>query len=99
MLGLNYGQSTQSKFPFNNSDYLHYNKYLKIQINYLLGKKKKFSFELNIEPGIYYSQHQLLNEHFIQPGRGIDYLEQRERFIKKNIICGVCNKFWSHYTI
>lgn len=83
LLGLNYGQSTQNKFPLNNRDYLYNNRYFKIQINYLIATKKKFKYELIIEPSIYNSKHQLLNKYFIQPHRGFDYLEQREYFTKK----------------
>lgn len=83
LLGLNYGQSSQNKFPFDSPDYLYDNQYFKIQINYILAQRKKLSYELIIEPGLYYSEHQLLNKYFIQPHRGPDYLEQRERFTKK----------------
>lgn len=82
-LGLIYGQAAQDKFPFNNSNYLYSNKYFKFQINYLLSEKKKVIYELNIEPSIYFSEHQLLNKYFIQPNRGDDYLEQREKFTEK----------------
>ena len=82
-LGLNYGQAKQDQFPFNNPNYLYNNKYFKFQINYLLSEKKKFNYELNIEPSVYFSEHQLINKYFIQPNRGDDYIEQREEFTKK----------------
>lgn len=82
-LGLSYGQASQSKFPFNNSDYYYENKSLKIQINYFLLQKGKFKFEFNVEPSLYMSDYQLLNKFFIQPRHGDDYLEQRTRFTQK----------------
>ena len=82
-LGLNYGQASQANFPFNNQNYLYENTYFKIQVNYLLTQRKRLKFELNLEPSLYFSKHQLLNEHFITPESSPDYLEQRERFTKK----------------
>lgn len=82
-LGLNYGQASQSNFPFNSPDYLYENKFLKIQINYFLKCRKKFSYEFNIEPSLYFSKHQLLNKYYIQPNWGSDYLEQREKYTQK----------------
>ena len=82
-LGLNFGKSAQDRFPFNNSNYLYKSTYLKAQINYRFSKKRKFSYEFNIEPSIYFSEHQLLNEYFVTPDYGDDYLEQRERFTKR----------------
>jgi len=82
-IGLNYGQASQARFPFNNDNYFYENTYLKGQINYLLREKNKFRLEVNIEPSIYFSEHQLLNPFFIQPSRGDDFLEQRERFTQR----------------
>ena len=65
LFGLNYGQASQNKTPLNDKDYLYNNQYFKIQINYLLLKKKKISYELNIEPSLYLSEHQLLNKYFV----------------------------------
>src|ERR1700690_580073 len=79
-LGLNAGIGSQSVFPFNSSDYTYRNTYFKVQLNYLLKQKPKWNFELNVEPGIYFSRHQLLNPFYVQPNRGPDYLEQRARF-------------------
>lgn len=81
-LGFNYGIGKQSVFPFNNPDYSYENQFFKFQINRLLTQRGKFSFELNAEPGIYISKHQLLNMYYVQPNRGPDYLAQRERLTK-----------------
>jgi len=83
LFGLNYGQASQNKTPLNDKDYLYNNQYFKIQINYLLLKKKKISYELNIEPSLYLSEHQLLNKYFIQPHETPDYLSLREIFTQK----------------
>ncbi len=84
-LGLNYGKSFQKNFLFNNQNYLYENTYFKIQINYLLTQRKRFRFELNIEPSLYFSKHQLLNKYFIQPEKNPNYLEQRVRFTEEKL--------------
>ena len=81
-LGLNYGQASQSNFLFNNRNYFYENNYFKGQINYLLKQQKRVSIELNIEPSIYFSKHQLLNEYFIKPESSPNYLNQREKYTK-----------------
>ena len=83
LFGLNYGQASQNKTPLNDKDYLYNNQYFKIQINYLLLKKKKISYELNIEPSLYLSEHQLLNKYFVQDHENPDYLSLREMFTQK----------------
>jgi hypothetical protein len=85
-LGIDYGTGKQPFFPFNSSDYLYKVSGYKILLNYQIKKKGVFCYELQIEPGIYSAKHQLLNEYFIQPDRGSDYLEQREFFAKEKTI-------------
>lgn len=80
-LGLNYGQSAQDRFPFNNSNYLYTTEFLKVQINYLLAQKK-FRYELHIEPSLYFSKHQLLNKFFIKPNSQFDTQEQIDEFTR-----------------
>jgi len=84
-IGLNYGQASQAKFPFNNTDYLYENNYFKLQFNTLLFEKRNFSFELHVEPSIYFSEHQLLNRFFIRSNRGIDFLDQRDIFVERRM--------------
>lgn len=60
-VGFNYGQASQNMPPFDNPKYLYDNEFYKIQVNYLLSKKKKFSYELDFESGIFYSDFQYLN--------------------------------------
>ena len=38
-----------------------------------------FSFELNVEPSVFIYKHQFVNEHFVRPDYGSDYLEERDR--------------------
>ncbi|WP_340076306.1 acyloxyacyl hydrolase [Leptobacterium sp. I13] len=85
-VGFNSGFGTQKSIPFNKKDYNYKTNFYKAQINYTLKEKRKWVFELNIEPGIYIAEHQLLNKFFVQPSRGDDYLEQRERFTKEKTI-------------
>ncbi|WP_299135000.1 acyloxyacyl hydrolase [uncultured Tenacibaculum sp.] len=83
LIGLNYGKSFQDIFPFNDPDYLYKNQFLKIQINYLLKQNRNFSYELLVEPSLYFSEHQLLNKYFVTPGP--NYIEKRERFTKRKL--------------
>lgn len=66
-LGFNYGKSTQNIFPFNNPNYAYRNDSFSFQFNYLLSQKKKFRYELNIEPTLYLAEYQLLNKFFRNP--------------------------------
>lgn len=79
-IGLNYGFGTQQSYPFNSKDYTYDVQFYKIQINYLLSKKTKWSFEINVEPSIYFNEHQLINKYYVQPSDGDNYLEKREEF-------------------
>lgn len=66
-LGLNYGQASQNVFPLKDPDYSYANQYLKGQILYTLSQKNRFSFELIVEPSIYFVKYQLLNKYFVTP--------------------------------
>jgi hypothetical protein len=55
-------------------------------LNYPVGKSRVIGYELQLEPGIYKARHQLLNEYYVQPKDGADYLEQREIFSREKII-------------
>jgi hypothetical protein len=82
-LGFTYGIGNKQFFPYNLPDYSHNLKGYKGLINFTLRKSKILSYELQFEPGIYKARHQLLNEFFIQPDRGANYLELRELFTKE----------------
>jgi hypothetical protein len=84
-LGFNYGIGKQQFFPFNSSDYSYNVRGYKIMINYPI-KKARISYELQLEPAVYSAKHQLLNEYYVQPKEGADYLQQRERFTKEKTI-------------
>jgi hypothetical protein len=85
-LGISYGVGKQQIFPYNNSDYSYNVHGYKGLINYPLRKSGKFTFELQVEPGIYIARHQLLNKFFIQPDRGANYLELRDLFAQEKTI-------------
>ncbi len=85
-LGFNSGFGTQESFPFDSKDYSYDVQFYKLQFNYLMIERIKWNFELNIEPSYYLAEHQLLNEYYVRPDQGDDYLEKREEFTeKKNI--------------
>ena len=81
--GFNYGFGEQGIFPFSDNDYIYELKFYKGQINYTFKTNGKFSFELNFEPSLYITKHQLLNEYFVTPEENDDYVELRERFTKE----------------
>lgn len=85
-LGFKYGIGTQQIFPFNSPDYTYNVSGYKGLINIQLKRYRVLSFELQFEPGIYIARHQLLNEYFVQPRWGADYLEKREVFTKEKTI-------------
>jgi hypothetical protein len=85
-IGLDYGTGKQPFFPFSSPDYNYRVNGYKILINYPLKRSKRFAYELQIEPGIYSAKHQLLNEYFVQPKDGADYLEKREIFMREKTI-------------
>jgi hypothetical protein len=85
-LGICYGTGTQQIFPYNNKDYIYNVNGYKILINHPVGITGKLSYELQFEPGIYFAKHQLLNEYFVQPKDGTDYLEQRKIFTQEKTI-------------
>jgi len=85
-LGFNSGFGTQESFPFNSKDYSYDVQFYKLQFNYLMIERIKWNFELNIEPSYYLAEHQLLNEYYVRPDQGDDYLEKREEFTAKKYI-------------
>lgn len=85
-LGFNSGLGTQESFPFNSKDYSYDVQFYKLQFNYLMMERIKWKFELNIEPSYYLAEHQLLNEYYVRPDQGDDYLEKREEFTAKKYI-------------
>jgi hypothetical protein len=85
-LGFNYGFGKQESFPLNSNDYTYDVQFYKIQINYKLSEKRKWRFEINIEPGVYINEHQLLNKFYVQPRHGDDYLNKRLEYTAKKQI-------------
>lgn len=74
-LGSSFGFGSEIK----NSDYSYENKYVKVQLYYVLKKTKNFQFELLLEPEINFANHQLLNFNFITPDQP-NFEERRARF-------------------
>ena len=85
-LGFTFGTGSQNKFPFDLKDYTHEVTFYKAQINYRLKQNRKWAFEIYLEPSYNIAEHQLLNEQFIKPTDGVDYLEKRALFTQKRTI-------------
>lgn len=85
-LGFTYGTGSQNKYPFNAKDYTHEVDFYKIQINYRFKDKKKWAFEINLEPSYNVVQHQLLNRFYIKPSDAENYQELTELYLQKRTI-------------
>ena len=85
-IGFNYGQGSQQKFPFESENYTYDTKFYKLQVNFRLKEKRNWRIELNFEPSIYRSEHVLLNEEYVQPRFGHDYLQQRSTYTSNKVI-------------
>jgi hypothetical protein len=84
--GISLGMGSQQLFPYNDPDYKHGYKSIKGVINHELKRKGRISYELQIEPGLFLAKHQLINEFFIQPEWGTDYLSQRVKYSSERTI-------------
>ena len=58
-VGVNYGYATQNTFPLDDRDYFYNSRFLKVQLNYILAQRRKFTYEIHVEPSIYFSNHRL----------------------------------------
>jgi len=85
-LGIDYGIGKQQIFPYNSRDYKYDVRGYTVLLNWPFKKTRVFSFELQLNPGIYFAKHRLLEALFMQPADGPDYLEKRERFMKEKTI-------------
>ncbi len=82
-IGFNYGSGKQQSFPFNSNSYVYDVQFYKIQLNYRVIEKRKWDFEINVEPSIYLNQHQLLSDFNTQQKSGDNSLEKNLEFSKK----------------
>lgn len=98
-LGFTYGTGSQGKFPFNADDYIHEVDFYKIQINYRFKDKKKWAFELHLEPSFNVVEHQLLNKFFVKPSDAENFQELRDLYTQKRTIkeyvlnCGIIARY------
>lgn len=84
-IGFNFALGKQHFFPYNSTDYIYNPTGYKFLINRPL-KTGKLNFEVQIEPSLYRAKHQLLNESFVQPDYGPDYLLKRIIYMRPKII-------------
>ena len=98
-LGFTYGTGSQNKYPFNQKDYTHEVVFYKVQINYRYKDKRKWAFEINIEPSYNVVKHQLLNRFYIKPSDADNFQELTELYMQKRIIkeyvlnCGLIMRY------
>ena len=91
-IGFSYGNGTQQVFPFGSEDYRYTTRNFKIIINYPL-ITGKIGLEMRIEPSIFSAKHKLLNEYFVQPEYGPDYLYLREVYTRQKTITMLASFF------
>lgn len=85
-LGFSYGFGAQDKAPFNSKNYAHTVAFYKAEINYKLKQKKRWGYEINLEPAYYVANHELINPWFIKGRDYKNYLELRTLFSQKRRI-------------
>lgn len=83
--GISYGTGV-NKYPFKSKDYSHEVDFYKVVINYKIIQKKRWSYEINLEPSYNIAEHQLLNKWFIKDTDSEDYLELRDLYTQKRTI-------------
>ena len=85
-LGIAYGSGSQQTFPFNSANYNYEYKSFRILFNYRVLEFANWKLEMTVEPSLYSAQHQLLNENYVQPKHGSNYLELRESLVMEKTI-------------
>jgi hypothetical protein len=81
-VGVNMGYSRQDVFPYDNLNYSHTSRFIKLQIGKQVWRKNRHSLEVLVEPSIYFVEHQLLNLFFIKPSQP-DFEARRELFLQE----------------
>jgi hypothetical protein len=85
-IGIGYGYGKANVFPFRQSDYSHEIYFYKVHINYLLKAKRKWFYEMQVEPSFNVVKHQLLNKWFVKPSDSNNYEELRELYTQERLI-------------
>lgn len=104
-LGFAYGTGSQNKPPFDLVDYTHEVTFYKALINYRFKQKRKWAFEMSLEPSFNVAEHQLLNEHFIKPKDDENYEALRELYTQKRTFneyvlnCGLVARYFIYKNI
>ena len=77
-IGFSLGSGSQQAFPFHSSHYHYEYDSYRILLNYRIVDSSFWKLEITVEPSLYKAQHQLLNEFYVQPKHGSNYVELRE---------------------
>ncbi len=83
-IGFNYGYGNEGNFLINSDSYTYEGQFYKIQLNYRIIEKRRWNFEINVEPSIYLYQYQLLNEPKTGMSTRNELLENQLDLSKKN---------------
>lgn len=83
-IGFNYGYGNEGNFLINSDSYTYEGQFYKIQLNYRIIEKRKWDFEINVEPSIYLYQYQLIDAPETIPIMGNELLENQTVSSEKN---------------
>ncbi len=82
-IGFNVGAATEILFPLTKRDYFYETRFVKLQYQQRLWTRKKWDFELLVEPSYYHATHQLTNLFFIKPSDAPNFQELRDKFTQR----------------
>ena len=66
LIVLSYGYGAEDNFAFNDKDYSYKTHIIKVSFYYALNQRR-YQLGFSVQPQIHFLEHQLLNEHFVQP--------------------------------
>jgi hypothetical protein len=85
-VGVEYGRSTQQAFPLDARDYHQESNAWKLLLNWPLRQSGRLALELQVEPSLYLTRHQLMNPYFIKVRDYPDYLAARAAFAPERFL-------------
>jgi hypothetical protein len=84
--GLEGSLGTQQVAPFDDRDYLYRTRGFKLLLNHPFLRRGSVSYEWQLEPSVYLVSHRLLNQYYVKPSSGSDYLARRAEFTRDQAI-------------
>jgi Lipid A 3-O-deacylase (PagL) len=85
-VGLEGSLGTQQLAPFDDRDYLYRTRGYKLLVNHPFLRRGAVSYEWQLEPSVYLASHRLLNQYYVKPSSGPDYLARRAAYTRDQAI-------------